>query len=313
MWQVRQIEAFASVVEEGGLTRAGEKLHISQPAVSKLVSTLERNCGFSLFRRQGNRLTLTAEGELLFSEVQRTMVGTEQIRAKAVEIREKRFGSLHVAAFPALGGRVLPSIISDFIRAHPGVKPLVTSRSSAFLIDWVSAQKSDIGIALLAQDRHGLAFTRFLQVEAVCVLPAKHRLRRARTIRPEDLESEPFIALSTEDRSRFRVEEFFLGRENTHNIVAEMLLSEGACQMVANGSGISIVEPFSAMGFSSDELVIKPLQPKLQFDVWLMYPTHRPMSKIAVDFARFLDSELKRRLTRLRIGFQSFPMDLDQG
>jgi DNA-binding transcriptional LysR family regulator len=109
------------------------------------------------------------------------------------------------------------------------------------------------------------------------------------------------------------VEEFFGGKVNTHNTVAEMLLSEGACQMVANGSGVSIVEPFSAMGFSSEELVIKPIEPKLLFDVWLMYPTHRPMSKIAVDFAHFLDAELKRRLTRLRIGFRSFPMDLGQG
>lgn len=312
MWQVRQIEAFAAVVREGGLTRAGEKLHISQPAVSKLISTLERNCGFDLFRRQGNRLTLTAEGELLFGEVQRMMVGTEEIRSKALEIREKRFGSLHVAAFPALCGRVLPTIISDFVRSHPGVKPLVTSRSSAFLIEWVTAQKSDIGIALLALERHGLAFTRFLQVEGVCVLPPKHRLQRSRVIRPRDIEREPFIALTLEDRSRFIVEEFFRGHEYIHNIVAEMLLSESACQMVADGAGVSIVEPFSAMGFSPNALVIKRLEPKVYFDVWLMYPTHRPMSKIAVDFAHFLDLELRRRLTRLRIGFQSFPLDLNQ-
>lgn len=312
MWQVRQIEAFAAVVKEGGLTRAAEKLHISQPAVSKLVSTLERNCGFQIFQRHGNRLTMTAEGELLFAEVQRMMVGTEEIRSKAAEIRENRFGSLHVAAFPALCARVLPTIMSDFLRAHPGVRPLVTSRSSSFLIDWVTAQKSDIGFALLAQERPGLAFTRFLEVEGVCVLPPDHRLHRSRIIRPGDIEREPFIALSTDDRSRFLVEEYFRGREHMRNIVAEMQMSEGACQMVADGTGVSIVEPFSAMSFSGGSLVLKPIEPKVYFDLWLMYPTHRPISKMAAAFARFLDAEIQRRLTELRIGFQSFPMDLDQ-
>ncbi|VVD60788.1 HTH-type transcriptional activator CmpR [Pandoraea eparura] len=312
MWQIRQIEAFAAVVKEGGLTRAAEKLHISQPAVSKLVSSLERSCGFKLFHRNGNRLTMTAEGDLLFAEVQQMMVSTEEIRNKAEEIREKRFGSLHVAAFPALSAHALPTIVSDFIRMHPGVRPLVTSRSSSYLIDWVTAQRSDLGVALLAQERPGLAFTRILEVEGVCVLPPNHRLKRARVIRPSDIDREPFISLSTNDRSRFLVEEFFRGREHLRNIVAEMQMSQGACQMVTDGTGVSIVEPFSAMSFAPGSFLIKRIEPKVYFDVWLMYPTHRPMSKIAAAFARFLHAELERRLTEFRVGFQSFPMDLDQ-
>src|SRR3546814_7243532 len=90
MWQIRQLEAFQAVMAHGSLTRAAMTLHISQPAVSKLVAELERKCGFKLFQRRGNRLTVTAEGQLLYNELQRILVGTEDLRLKAEEIREQR-------------------------------------------------------------------------------------------------------------------------------------------------------------------------------------------------------------------------------
>src|SRR5690606_36311311 len=115
--------------------------NISQPAVSKLISTLEEKCGFALFIRRGNQLTITAEGELLHAEVERLVTGTEEIRAKADQIREKQFGTLHVASCPALAARILPAITHTFLQRHPTVRPLLTSRSSQFLIDWMTVQK----------------------------------------------------------------------------------------------------------------------------------------------------------------------------
>lgn len=312
MWQVRQIEAFEAVVAQGSITRAAGVLHISQPAVSKLLSTLERSCGFKLFYRQGSRLTITSEGELLYAEVRRMMVGTEEIRSKAVEIHEKRFGTLNIAAFPALATRTLPRIVSGFIREHPQVKPLLTSQSSQFMVDWVSAQKSDFGIGLLAQEqqRPGLAFRRLMQIEGVCVVPANHRLRDTRTITPRDIAGERFIALSTGDKTRFLVDQFFRGRETERVIVAETQMSEAACQMVADGMGVSIVEPFSTMGFTADQLLVIPISPQVYFDVWMMYPTYRPMSRIAMEFAYLLEAELGRMLHDEGIGFVPYPLDL---
>jgi DNA-binding transcriptional LysR family regulator len=311
MWQVRQLEAFQAVMAQGSITRAAETLHISQPAVSKLLSTLERNCGFKLFHRQGSRLTITSEGELLYAEVQRMMLSTEEIRRKAIEIQEQRFGTLNVAAFPALAARILPEIVSRFMRAHPKVRPLMTSRSSQFLVDWVSAQRSDIGIGLLAQERPGIEFRRLMQVEGVCVLPSGHRLSDRTVITPSDLDDEPFIALGSEDRTRLLIDQFFRDRNQQRLIVAETQMSEAACQLVANGSGVSIVEPFSTRGFSAQELLVKPINPAVHFDVWLMFPTYRPISKIATTFAYFLEAELHRYLTENNFRFVPVPLDAE--
>ncbi|MEZ0606102.1 LysR substrate-binding domain-containing protein [Paraburkholderia sp. IW21] len=310
MWQIRQLEAFATVVRQGSITRAAQELNISQPAVSKLIATLECHCGFRLFARQGSRLTITLEGELLNAEVERMLAGTEQIRAKAVEIREKRFGTLHVAAFPSLASRGLATVMHGFIQHHPNVRPLLTSRSSQNLVEWVAAEKSDLGISLVADERPGVAFHRMMQVAAVCIMPPRHRLARARVVTPDQLHTEPYVALSTGDRIRYRLDEFFRGYEAGRTIVAEVQMSEAACQMVADGAGISIVEPFPTLGFGTHELLIKPISPTIYFDVWLVYPTYRPMSLIAKEFAYYLETELQTILSTRKLKFQTYPLDI---
>ena len=67
----RQVEAFKAVFECGSMTMAGERLNISQPAVSKLIAALERRIGFGLFDRRAGRLQATVEGRLLYEDVER--------------------------------------------------------------------------------------------------------------------------------------------------------------------------------------------------------------------------------------------------
>src|SRR3546814_8848299 len=90
----------------GSLDRAAMTLHISPPGVSKPVAELQRKCGFKLFQRRGNRLTVNAGGQLLYNELQRILVGTDDLRLKAEEIREQRFGTLNIASFPAMATRI---------------------------------------------------------------------------------------------------------------------------------------------------------------------------------------------------------------
>src|SRR3546814_17294521 len=83
-------------------------------------------------------------GQLLYNELQRILVGTDDLRLKAEEFREQRFGTLNIASFPAMATRILPGIVNRFIQGRPDVRPLLTSSGSRFLIEWVTAQTSDL-------------------------------------------------------------------------------------------------------------------------------------------------------------------------
>src|SRR5690606_37637547 len=115
------------------------------------------------------------------------------------------------------------------------VRPLLTSRSSQCLIDWMTDQKSGLGISMTAQPRTGLSMKRMMRLHGVCVMPPEHRLVSADMVRPDDILNEQFISLCMDDRTGFDVDKFFTGCPPTRNILAEVQMSEAACQMVADG------------------------------------------------------------------------------
>ena len=281
----RQLEAFRAVMEAGSVTRAAIALHISQPAVSKLLASLARDCGFALFERSGNRLIPTAEAMLLSAEVERAFVGTEQIARHVANIRDLRSGRLSIVAFPALATRALPHFITSFLADHPETSVSLLARSSQPLVDWVAAQQADIGIGLMASDRAGVVFESIGGFDGVCILPLGHRLARKRIVHASDLADETFISLGMEDRSRFRVDQAFERIAIRRRLTIEAHQSEAACAFTAAGAGVSVVDPFSVYSFDRTQLVVKPFRPVVKFDMWLVFPDHRPRSKITDAFA----------------------------
>jgi DNA-binding transcriptional LysR family regulator len=283
---LRQLEAFRTVIESGTVTRAAETLRISQPAVSKLIGHLARDCGFELFRRNGNRLIPTAEALTLYGEVERVFVSVEHIARHAAGIRELRSGQLSIAAFPALATRPLPRIIARFLRDHGDTRVSVASRSGRLLVESVAANQVDLGIGLLLLEHPGIEYQSAGSVDAVCVLSPRHPLARRKVIHAGDLNDLPFISLGAEDRSRFRIDQAFEGQNVRRRIAIEAQQSEAACAFASEGAGIAIVEPFSASEFTPDRLAARPFRPRVRFDVWLMTPVQRPRSLILESFIK---------------------------
>ena len=98
---LRQIEAFRAVIVAGTVTRAGEMLRVSQPAVSRLIADLERSIGFALFERRRGRLLPTTEARYFHREIEKAYVGLDHLTKAAEAIRNLQGGQLRVAAMPA--------------------------------------------------------------------------------------------------------------------------------------------------------------------------------------------------------------------
>ncbi|WP_246104920.1 LysR substrate-binding domain-containing protein [Rhodoligotrophos appendicifer] len=289
---MRQLEAFRAVMETGSVTRAATTLHVSQPAVSKLLAALARECGFDLFRRRSNRLFPTSEAMALFGEVERVFVGVEKVSRFAGDIRDMRFGQLSIASFPAITTRFLPKIIVRFRETYPGTAVSLVSRSSRALVDWIAAQRADIGIGLMTVEVADIEFQPLGSFDGVCVLPPGHPLTAKDVVHVHDLDGVPFIEIGADDRSRARVDRAFEGVRIHRNNIIEAQQSEAACAFVAAGAGVSVVEPFSASGFRDDEIVVRPFRPRVTFDLWLMLPTLRPRAQMTDVFVSTLRESL---------------------
>jgi DNA-binding transcriptional LysR family regulator len=275
---IRQLEAFKAIVELGSFTRAAEKLHLSQPAVSKLILLLERTCGFALFHRQRNGVIPTAEGEMLYSEVERVFLSVDSVSARARAIRRFDYGEINLVAFPSLATRVLPPILAEFLASKPGLRLTISSRNSWLLVDRVASQGVDVGFGMVAADRPGVRFEKLCSMDAVCVLPAGHRLADRRVVEATDLDGERFVAMVEEDRAQLKVDKAFADCGAVRDIVLKAQLTEACCSFVAAGVGVAVVDPLSTVDFAPDRLVVRPFRPTVTYDIWVATPSFREVS-----------------------------------
>lgn len=282
---LRQLEAFRAVMTSGSITHAAQTMHLSQPAVSKLIADLEHAIGFKLFvRTKGSALTVTPEAEFFLHEVERSFIGIDALKQAARDIRNLSTGNLHIASLPALSFSFMPRVIRDFRRKHPGVSIRLYTHASATVRQLLANQQFDIGLATRAHEIPNVSSRVFLRSVGACVLPPGHRLAAQEIIEPADLAGEPFISLMLGDQTRRRIDRVFEDAGVERSLIVETQYAVTHCSLVARGVGCSIVNPATAIDFMTQGLVIRPFRPRIEFEYLLYTPSRRPLSQIALRF-----------------------------
>ena len=291
---LRHIEAFKAIMENGTVQRAAEVMHISQPAVTKLLRGFEKSAGFRVFDRTQGRLAPTAEGLTLYRDVERVYAGVEEIRRAAGEIRDMRRGALAVGAMPALSAGFLQSVVHAFLKKHPDIKLDIRSAQRVRLVDWVANGKLDIALINAAHE-HPEVETELLSREpAVCLLPLAHPLTRRKAIRISDLSNVPLISWSEGTLTRVKVDALFTqaGIERAPGYSAST--APAICAFVAHGLGVALVHPLY-VGVAEAAVAVRAFTPRLELDVLLAYarrasrpPLVRAFAEEANRQARFI-------------------------
>lgn len=294
----RQIEAFRAVIEAGSVTAAADRLRVSQPAVSKLIMELEHATQLTLFIRDKRRFVPTPEARLLFEEIDRIFQGVDRIERFAEDLRDKRAGRIRIGCLPSLGLRLVPDLIARLAAEKPDVHLTVHVRTSGKIADWVLGQQIDLGISLLRVDHPSVEMEPLTRADAVCILPADHPLAAKAAITPEDLRNIPFIALGREDHAEQMISRVFDYDGVPRHVRLETNLSAVACRLVAAGAGVSIVDPFTAAEFMSPDIAVRAFRPAVSFNMWLLYPAHRPRSRLIELFVERLHATIADKSDR---------------
>lgn len=300
--QIRQLEAFKAVMTAGGVSRAAELLHISQPAISQLISQLESYCGFVLFQRSGRRLKPTREAEALLIEAEAMFEGIARVDRVMASLREQRWGALSIGAFPTICRRLLPRIVSDYCRERPDVKLHLQSMRSRSAIDAVATRQIDMALSFMVADRKEVQSEHLMSLKAVCVLPEGHPLASRANIHAADLANLPFVSLGPQDQSRLLIDKVFDDRGIPRQLHIETGQSDIACELVAQGMGVSIVDPISASHSQALGLVVRRFEPVVTFNMWLIFSKLTGKSSLVEHFTNHLVTEIKEAMHLLPLG-----------
>ncbi|MGE8941446.1 LysR substrate-binding domain-containing protein [Leptospira interrogans] len=306
---VRQLEAFRATMLAGTVSGAATLLGVSQPAVSRLIGRLEKELNLTLFDRGSGRLAPTAEAQLLFDQVERTFVSVERIREMASAIGKAQAGHLYVAALPAIGLGFLPAVMEEFHRLHPQVTITAEVNMSARVEESVAAQHVDLGIGEFPFRRTGLETEVFCRAPDYLAVPAGHPLAKKSHVKPDDLEAEPFIALTRDQVGRHMVDRVFERAGVVRRIVAETQVNAVLCDMVARGLGVGLIDPFTAKDFAGRGITAVPFRPRIEFRLGILYPTHRPLSRVARAFLTIMRRKRNELLANSAASRTSLPQD----
>ncbi|MGA2083476.1 MAG: LysR substrate-binding domain-containing protein [Holophaga sp.] len=294
----RQVEAFRAVMVNGGMTAAADSLYITQPAVSRLIKDLEDDLGLCLFDRRGNMIVPTAEAHALLTEVERSFVGLEALRAYADNLRGARTGSLRIAAIAAMATKLLPRFLASFCRERPEVRILLSGHPSHRVVEGVAGGQFDLGVSSISPERPSVVYTT-INGYLMVVLPAHHRLAKLKQIEAPDLAGESIIMLGSRSPLNRIVENAL--RSVTYRRAIETSYTISACVLASSGAGVTIVDHISAQEFAEQSAVVLPFVPRINAEWHIVHSSHRPMSRLALQFitefkdyiARTFDDEAK--------------------
>lgn len=288
---LRQVEAFRAVMRTGSMTGGADLMAVTQPAVTRLVRDMEAALGFVLFERRGNQLHPTAHASALIPEIERSFIGLERIARVARGIGEQTAGSLRIAAMPAVANTLLPVFLARFLAPRPELQVSLLGVPSPLVAEMVASGQADIGYAEGPLNRHGLNI-QAVPMEAVVVVPVGHRLADVAQVAPLDLSGECVIAVAP--GSLFAAGVTLALAEVPRVARLETGLSYTACALVAQGLGVSIVDPPTAQQFIGRGVVIKRLSVRVDTGFLVIRSEHAPQQglvhRFAEEFLAFADS-----------------------
>lgn len=197
---LRRIRHFSVLAETLNFSRAAERLHLAQPALSVSIQKLEAELGTRLFDRSSTGVHLTASGQAVLIEARRLLYHGEQMVRLAHDATVGTGGRLRIGFVGSAIYRLLPMLISAFRTQYPGVELTLRELTSSRIVELLAEDALDIGLVRTPVVQHTAAILETLHRDRfVAALPASHALSSRESLALADLRAEPFVMYSPAD------------------------------------------------------------------------------------------------------------------
>ena len=238
--ELSQLETFLAVAEERGFSRAAQRLHRTQPAVSQVVRKLEEAVGETLFDRAARDGSLTAAGKLLRDYALRLLALRREATSALDELKNLERGHLQLAANEYTCMVLLP-VIDAFRREFPHVGVTVQRMLASRIPDELSLRTFELGVISFRPDPAQIRTIAVYGDSLAFIVSPRHPLARSPHVSIRDLGNETFIAHNVASPLRRKVIEAFQRYRTPLNMGIELPTIEAIKRFVAIGSGVALV------------------------------------------------------------------------
>ena len=292
--ELRHLRLFVAVAETGGFSSAGERENVGTSTVSEAVQRLERHTGVRLFHRTSRRVELTEEGRLFLKEIRHVLQDFDGSVVRMREIAGLERGRVSIAGSPAVISCLLPPIITEFRRHHPGVQISLRDDGAEGVARRVASGEVDFGIAGQWGPSPDLSFAPlFYDMFGVVCAPGSAIAKGEASVPWSRLADELFIGLAVDTGVHAllrRDQPAALLPENPSIVVSNTLT---LLSMVAEGLGITVLPDLGTRLNLGHKLAFVPL---VGPEIWRCMHVITPKARFLAPAATAFLSLLERRL-----------------
>ncbi|ANF98819.1 hypothetical protein AR543_14030 [Paenibacillus bovis] len=270
-----QIRLIVKISETGSFTKAGEELHMTQPAVSRIVASVESELGTKLIKRnRKNGLVFTEVGEQILILFRNVLSELKKVDELIAAERGLEIGKVHVGAYPTACTRFIPKIIRLIEQKHPGLEVQLSEGSVDQVKDWLQTRVIDVGITIPPD--HDFDIIPLIKDQLIVVMSLKHPLYQQESITIPDLQKEQIIL----GRGGYEAQVDALFKEynikpNIRFVVDHL---DTALSMIQEELGITITTK-GAISSLPEHIAIRDLEPYMFRNINIAVPDIKDISR----------------------------------
>lgn len=305
---LKQIRAFAALAQSRSFAEAAARLHLSQPALSNALKTLEDTVGGQLLARTTRTFALTPEGEDFYPVALRLLKDWDEALDDLHSRFALRFGKISIASMPSFAGNLLPIAIRRYKADYPDVNIALHDVIAEEVVAMVRSGRAEMGISFDPGEHDDLCFTPLFTDTFIAILPLEHPLAAQSRVSAADLLRYDFIALQPPSRVRKLINDKLAERNLilTPTFETHQLMTIG--RMVANGLGLSIAPSLCQQQMLELGACWRPLtEPAITEQVGIVTRYRYPLSAAAQAMAETLQQTFAETGNRPLPGVEPAP------
>ncbi|HUJ96321.1 MAG TPA: LysR family transcriptional regulator [Terriglobales bacterium] len=291
-----QLEVFLAVARERRFSRAAERLHRTQSAVSQSIHKLEQEIGEPLFDRSSRNGQLTDTGNVLQQYAERLLNLRDEAQGALKELRELQLGGLAIAANEFTALYLLP-VLGEFRRLHPMIKIAVQRSLGSHIPDQVLRHNGELGMLTYDPQEPELRSVVVYLDELILVVPPRHPLAGEREVSIRQLGAESFVAHIVSSPYREMVIQVFKRHKTPLHMDVQLPTLQAIKRFVAMGNGVALLPAISVENeLTRGELVRIPVKElKVHRKLRLIYRKSGNLSHAARAFLKMAEAVARER------------------
>ncbi len=249
---LRTLRYFVATAEAGSLTAAVGRVHVSQPSLSEAISRLEADLGVQLFlRRQARGLALTTPGDRFLVQARNLLAHADEVERFADTMGDRLAGEIRIACFVTLAPFVLPSLLTEFAAAYPGVAVSFEEANQLDLQERVREGRCELAMTYAYGLGDEFETEVLAEVPPRIVVSADHPLARRRSVSLREMADAPMVLLDLP-----HTRDYFLSLFRSAHIEPRIAYRahtyEMARGLVARGLGFTILNAIPRQSLTYD-------------------------------------------------------------